>query len=435
MASITLLALKALSDSDNGTRLPDGNSMFGTVRANKNDKIPVSVYFQWRYKINGKNRQIRIGAWPNLTLRELRDKRIQFAAEVKSGIDPIERKATKKLKLSADAIDAHSNELARHVRIAEQQARLTVRGLFEDWLAKKLKSRKDKGSEATRSFNRDVFPFIGDIAVADIKKSHIQNIIDKMMERDVPRMAKIVVANLRQMFGFALDRELVESNPTNSIKKSAIGSNHERDRVLNEAELIDFLKKLPQSGLAETSQCALLLQMASISRIGETVSAQWVNVDFERKQWLLPITKNGKSHVIFLSDFAIQQLKRLQLITGTTKWVFPNAKLDGSINPKNITKQVSDRQRDCEPFSGRTKQIDALKLSGGHWTPHDLRRTGATNMAELGALPDVIEKCLNHTEEKKMKRIYQRAAYEEQMRQAWIIWGQKLSELQKKLNY
>jgi hypothetical protein len=79
------------------------------------------------------------------------------------------------------------------------------------------------------------------------------------------------------------------------------------------------------------------------------------------------------------------------------------------LDTKTVTKQVADRQR--EPggqIAGRTKQIDALKLGGGQWRPHDLRRTGASAMAELGALPDVIEKCLNHAEENKMKRIYQR---------------------------
>ena len=83
-------------------------------------------------------------------------------------------------------------------------------------------------------------------------------------------------------------------------------------------------------------------------------------------------------------------------------------------------------------MSGRTKQIDALQLAGGHWRPHDLRRTGASTMAELGALPDVIEKCLNHTEENKMKRIYQRATYEGPMRDAWRLWGERLELLANK---
>lgn len=80
-------------------------------------------------------------------------------------------------------------------------------------------------------------------------------------------------------------------------------------------------------------------------------------------------------------------------------------------------------------MSGRSIHTDALVLVGGKWTPHDLRRTGATLMAELGAMPDVVEKCLNHTEEKKVKRIYQRAQYEGHMRSAWQLLGERLKLL------
>ncbi|MDH5709890.1 MAG: hypothetical protein OEY75_12320, partial [Hylemonella sp.] len=85
-----------------------------------------------------------------------------------------------------------------------------------------------------------------------------------------------------------------------------------------------------------------------------------------------------------------------------------------------------------EPLSGRTKQVDALLLPGGQWRPHDLRRTGASMMADLGALPEVVERCLNHTEENKMKRIYQRARYEGPMRDAWRLLGERLELLSRK---
>ena len=75
---------------------------------------------------------------------------------------------------------------------------------------------------------------------------------------------------------------------------------------------------------------------------------------------------------------------------------------------------------------------DALKLGGGQWRPHDLRRTGASAMAELGALPDVIEKCLDHTEENKMKHIYLHATCEGPMRDAWRLWGERLDLLANK---
>ena len=432
MALITVKTLEALRDSDHGKRMPDGGSMFGVVRATPDTKNPVSVDFQWRFKIKGKTGQMRIGSWPKVSLKAIRDARDLLAAEVKTGVNPIERKATEKLKIEVDAVEAHHHQLDRLDEIAEKQARLTVRGLFDLWRGLALKHRCDGGVEAQRAFDRDVFPFIGDLAVPDVKKAHIQTIVDTMMARDIVRMTKRVLSDLRQMFGFALDRDYLEADPTARIKKKNIGPDGERDRVLSEAELIDFFKKLPLSGMAETSQCALLVQMATITRIGETLAARWEHVDFDRRLWLLPDTKNGKAHQVWLSDFALRQFERLRDITGATAWVFPNVKLNGPVCSKTVTKQVADRQRTDAPMSGRTKQIDALQLAGGHWRPHDLRRTGASAMAELGALPDVIEKCLNHTEENKMKRIYQRATYEGPMRDAWRLWGERLDLLQNK---
>ena len=433
MTVITVKELQALGAADNGQRVSMGNSLYGTVRAGSDGVV--SVYVVWRYKVSGKVRQIPVGTWKDKggqSLLALRDKRNELAAELKKGSDPIERKAADKLKIEIDKVEAHHHQLDRLEEIAEKKARLTVRGLFDLWRGVSLKHRVDGGTEAQRAFERDVFPLIGDMAVADVKKAHVQHIVDSMMTRDIVRMTKRVLSDLRQMFGFALDRDFVETDPTARIKKAKIGPDGERDRVLSEAELIALFKKLPLSGLAVTSQCALLLQMATITRIGETVAARWENVDFERRLWVLPDTKNGKAHQIWLSDFALRQFEILRDITGATAWVFPNSKVNGPLDSKTVTKQVADRQRTDGPMAGRTKQIDALELLGGHWRPHDLRRTGASTMAELGALPDVIEKCLNHTEENKMKRIYQRATYEGPMRDAWRVWGERLNLLANK---
>jgi integrase len=130
---------------------------------------------------------------------------------------------------------------------------------------------------------------------------------------------------------------------------------------------------------------------------------------------------------------AMKQFEALRQHTGLTEWVFPASRLNGPVCPKTVTKQVGDRQRgDVEPMSGRSKQTNALTLAGGQWRPHDLRRTGATLMAELGVLPDVIERCLNHTEQTKVKRIYQRAQYEVPMRDAWHRLGDRLTLLANK---
>lgn len=437
MAQITVVALRALKALDHGKRLPDGGGMWGMVRAIGDAKNPVSVDFQWRYKLNGKTHDVRIGSWPKTLLAELRNERDKLRSKVKLGIDPVEENATNKLKKQADQLEAVQQQLERIEELTAQDARLTTKALFGQWLALELRSRDDKGAEAQRAFERDVFPLIGDVAANDVTKAHIQTILDNIKMRatgkqTMTRTAKRVLSELRQMFGFALERDLLDADPTARIKKAKIGPDCERDRVLSEAELCALFAKLPMSGLVETSQCALLIQLATVARIGEILGAKWENVDFQRRLWTLPKTKNGKPHTIRLSDYALRQFEQLHDLTGLTAWVFPASTLTGSLCSKTVTKQVVDRQRTDKPMSGRTKQIDALVLAGGHWTPHDLRRTGASMMAELGALPEVIEKCLNHTEENQMKRIYQRAKYEEPMRSAWQLLGERLEFLSSK---
>lgn len=430
MAKITTKALEALKPSDHGKRISDGDRMFGIVRAVKNDPEAVSVDFEWRYNFGGKVRQVRIGAWPRMTLKAIRDERDTLKGKIKDGIDPLAEKEADRLKKQADQIEAKRTQINRLQELAAKDARMTVRDLFEFWQRTDLRKRQDGGSEALRAFEADVFPLIGEVAAADVTKAHIQRIIDTMLTRGVKRMTERVFSDLRQLFGFALDRDHIEADPTARIKKHKIGGSVERDRVLSEAELIELFKRLPMSGLVESSQCALTIQLATITRIGEVLGARWEHVDFERRLWTLPETKNGKRHTVHLNDMALRQFETLRQHTGLTEWVFPASRLNGPVCAKTVTKQVADRQRgNGEPMRGRSKQTDSLALAGGQWRPHDLRRTGATLMAELGVLPDVIERCLNHTEQTKVKRIYQRAQYEAPMREAWQRLGERLALL------
>jgi len=134
-----------------------------------------------------------------------------------------------------------------------------------------------------------------------------------------------------------------------------------------------------------------------------------------------------------LSDFALRQIQTLHAITGMTLWLFPNSELTAPVCSKSTTKQAGDRQRYDNPIlRNRSQDAHALELPGGRWVPHDLRRTAATIMVQLGVLPDVVEKCLNHTEPNKLKRIYQRASYEVPMREAWRLLGERLDLLANK---
>lgn len=157
--------------------------------------------------------------------------------------------------------------------------------------------------------------------------------------------------------------------------------------------------------------------------------AKWSHIDWGNKAWRIPSehSKNKKEHTVFLSEFAFNLFRKLHVLTVDKEWCFPASRKHSHVYPKIVTKQISDRQRDGEPYSNRSKQTEALILSRGSWKPHDLRRTGATLMTSLGILPEVAERCLNHTEENKVKRIYQRYGYELEMRQAWEKLGDYLN--------
>ncbi len=82
-------------------------------------------------------------------------------------------------------------------------------------------------------------------------------------------------------------------------------------------------------------------------------------------------------------------------------------------------------------MKGRAKgdKIGALLLPGGQWTSHDLRRSGATLMGELGVDGDTIERCLNHIEQNRIKRTYQRQSNAQAMLEAWELLGTRLELL------
>ena len=313
-------------------------------------------------------------------------------------------------------------------------ARMTVEALFKHWLAIDAGSRKDGGAELKRSFNRDVLPLIGHLHVEDVKKGHLLQVVDPILARGTKRMAKITFANLRQMFRFAVDRDIIEHDPSASIRKAKIGGkDNERDRVLTEDEIKILAQQMPSAALLPTTEAAVWIALSTCCRIGELLSARWEHLDLDHMEWTIPAehSKNGKPHTVYLSHFTAEQFRKIQVYSSHTPWIYPNTKGTGPVCSKTITKQLTDRQRQpgTGPMSNRSAKTDALLLPGGKWTSHDLRRTGATLMVTLGVIPEVAERCLNHTEENKVKRIYQRHNYAGEMREAWLLLGERLELL------
>jgi integrase len=401
------------------------------------------------------------GSYPHKSLADARQEAKRLWDLRSNGVDPRANRH-REIKVRKEAEDA--------ARLAAER-RITVRELFERWAATDLQprvrtdgrrtGRKDGGSFTRAQFERRVFPTLGAMAVADVKKADLLGILDDAKAEGKLRTANVLLSDLKQMFRFALAREMVARNPLDIISKRDVGGAAvERDRALLAEEIRLLAAAMPAARLHARTAAAVWVILSTGARVGELTGAAWVDalpaakllqaeaeaaavklgfVDLEARTWHLPDTKNQREHTIHLSQFAIQQFERLLALreavweSGEPKpgpWVFPNAASTGPVSPKAFGKQLTDRQREADRrLKGRCKATRSLILPGGRWTPHDLRRTAATLMAELGVSGDVIDECLNHIIESRVRRTYIRHRREKAQAAAFDLLGHRLVQL------
>nr|VFJ45998.1 MAG: Integrase [Candidatus Kentron sp. FM]VFJ52178.1 MAG: Integrase [Candidatus Kentron sp. FM]VFK09137.1 MAG: Integrase [Candidatus Kentron sp. FM] len=429
MGKLTVKQLESLTREDIGRRVFDGDGLYGRVRS---QKIGLVVTFEYRFRHQGKVRTTSCGKWPAESLRDIRKVRDAKQALVETGADPVEQDKADKLQKKVEAaqeVERHKAELARLA--VEAATRRTFADAITQWERLELSRRKDGGREAMRAIEKDVLPILSEVALVDVTRAMLLEILDGVVGRGARLMANHLFGDLRQFFNFAVAREWVDGHPLAGLTKEKIGGRQkERDRYLSEEEIIELNRCLPAANLLNTTELAIWIMLSTCCRVGELSQARWDEVNLESGEWFIPAgnSKNAKDHIIFLSDFTREQFRKLQPTTGDTGWCFPSRDGGRHICLKSIAKQVKDRTR-TESLSNRTKATGSLLLSGGPWTPHDLRRTGATMMGELGVMGEVIERCLNHVEQNELKRIYQRHERKAEQREAWRLLGERITLL------
>lgn len=428
---LTVKRLESLNAGDDGVRIRGEHGIVGHVRFSASAGVSVSFY--WRYRTAGKIRETLVGTWPKLTLAQINVERLRLGSLLAQGRDPADEKRLAKVA----ARTAQRDELAAE---AVRAARLTVSQLFDQWHELELAKRKT-ADETVRRFKKDVLPTLANMAVEEVCKSHIMAILDGAARRGAIRLPKMLLSDIRQMFRFAVMRDYVEGDPSAGIAKSRLGKDVERDRVLCDAEVRDLAKRVPVHAVlalkhSELPVCvataaAIWIALATACRIGELAHARWADVDLESGEWRLPTTKNSRPHLIYLSPFAKTLFEMLARMRGDSEYVYPGRGGKRPMTASSLGKQLHDRQgTGASALKKRTKDHAALILEGGRWTFHDLRRTAATLMGgDLGVPPHVVDRVLNHVEQNRMQRIYQRQTYAAEQREAWLRLGSRLELL------
>lgn len=233
--------------------------------------------------------------------------------------------------------------------------------------------------------------------------------LEPLNKRGIPVQANRTLAYLRRAYNWAINKDKFDiRNPCDRIEMNKETS---KDRALSNTEIKRLIRNLPASGMSETVQDLLTFILLTGCRPGEAAGASIEQIDAEAATLTLTDTKNNRTHIAPLSTKALEiALKRRD----GSKWLFPMA-----TNPNKPIRADSIQR----PLRGALPKLKTLAF-----TPHDLRRSFATGLAELQCPYILISLALNHTVQ-GITSIYNRYSYADELRE-WIDkWGAHVESL------
>ncbi len=326
-------------------------------------------------RVDGRNRRITLGTYPQMTLSAAR----------KRAIDTLEE------------IDEGRFESSKPVS-------LLVRDAFAEWMDID-QSANTSAPEVRRAMEKHVLPYLGDRPLHQVRRRDLLTILDKMRNAGLTAQTNRVRAYLRRMFSWCVARDLLDKSPANLVETGI--SEKSRDRVLTLEELRRIWNAADTLGYPFGPMYQLLLLTGQ--RRNEVAQARWPEFDIEQRIWQIPAerAKNDQPHLVHLSAAAHTLVSRLPRL---------------SDSPFLFT---TTGRRPVSGFSKSKNRIDEFSGVTG-WRVHDLRRSFATHMTErLGENPAVIDKVLNHSSGAVtgIAAVYQKGQYLAQRKSAMDAWG------------
>ena len=316
-------------------------------------------------------------------------------------------------ELSLSEARIKAGDLLSDMAKGQVQARKVVpvfAAVMEEWFAGDQKGKRGIG-EKRRALSVDVLPKLGPVPIDAIGRSDIRSLLDAIVARGAPIQANRVLAYLRRLFNWAVERDIIAVSPAEKIK--APTAERSRDRTLSAAELAAVWNATATLGAPFDAYFRLLILTGQ--RRNELAAAHWTEFDLEKGEWTIPASraKNGTKHIVHLAPAAMDILTR---------------------TPRPFGNEYVFTTTGRSPISGFSKIKAKLDRTSGvtNWTIHDLRRTFATiGTGELGIDPVVMDKILNHRSGvvTGVAAVYQRHAYLEQRRAAMIVWAEFVQSL------
>ncbi|CAD5548799.1 tyrosine-type recombinase/integrase [Escherichia coli] len=343
-----------------------------------------SRYWRMKYRFNGKEKRMAFGVYPAVSLAQARALRDDAKKKLAEGIDPSLAKKEEKL-------------------VRDVQLNNTFQAVALEWHGTKV-SRWSEGyaSDIIEAFNKDIFPYIGQQPVNEIKPLVLLNVLRRIESRGATEKAKKVRQRCSEVFRYAIVTGRAEYNPAADLTSAMSGHESKHYPFLTVEELPDFFKALAgYTGSPLVVLAARLLILTGV-RTGELRGAFWSEFDLEKAVWEIPAErmKMKRPHLVPLSSQALEIVQQLKVMSGQYPLVFP-----GRNDPRKTMSEASINQ--------------VFKRIGytGRVTGHGFRHTMSTILHEEGFNTAWIETQLAHVDKNAIRGTYNHALYLEGRRE------------------
>lgn len=390
---LTDTAIRALKPGEKPVKAADEKGLFLLITPNG------GKWWRLKYRFGGKEKLLSLGTYPDVGLKQARERRDEARRLLGEGIDPGKhRKASKNAR--ADAVANSFETVAR------------------EWYAKLLPTwAPGHADKIIRRLERDIFPWIGSKPIADLAAPDVLATIRRIEARGRLETAHRALQNCGQVFRYAVATGQAQRDPTGDLRGALPPSRPTHMAAITEpTEVAALLRAIDAFRGTLIVQSALKLAPLLFVRPGELRKAQWSEFDLEKGEWSIPADrmKARQAHLVPLATQAIAILSELHPLTGCGVHVFAGR------DPK---KPMSDAAVNA-----------ALRRMGydtkTEMTGHGFRAMARTILHEvLGVEQHVIEHQLAHRVPDALGTAYNRTKFLAQRREMMQRWANYLDRL------
>ncbi len=356
-------------------------------------------WWRLKYRYDGKEKRLSLGVYPDVCLKDARQRRDDARKLLADGVDPGEnRKAVK------------ANKTERAANSFEVVAR--------EWFARKSPGWATSNAEKIiKRLENDAFPWLGGRPIADITPPELLKVLRRIEERGAVESAHRMRNYCGQIFRYAIATGRAERDASADLRGALPPPVKEHRAAITDpkaaAELLCAMDSYQGSFV---TKCALRLAPLVFVRPGELRKAEWSEIDLDKAEWNIPPgrMKMREPHLVPLSAQAVAILRELHPLTGEGRYVFPGARTNGRPMSDNAILAALRRM-------GFAKD----EMSG-----HGFRAMARTILDEvLGVRPDFIEHQLAHAVKDPNGRAYNRTAHLAERRKMMQQWADYLDKL------